>query len=417
MKFSSATVTALVASTAAMAHPVLLDRDGPKLESSCSNQTGVSAGAAYFITNQPDGNFIVGSDIGADGRVTFGDAIWAGGRGAHGLSSSVGPDPFFSQGAIKVSGKNVFTVNAGSNTATMFSINPKEPAKLKMIGQPVSTGGEFPVSVAISKQTGQVCVLNGGRVNGVNCFKQDPVLGLVQMDNTQRSLNLNQTTPATGPQGTVSHVIFSENGSQLLASVKGTPPTPGFIASWDVDAKTGVLSDNFTMSTPAQGGLLPFSMTVIPGKDAILATDAGVGFDIFNFQNGTTATSSIVPITGQKATCWSSFSSKTGNFYLTDVGTGTVTEVHVDGQLQGSIVNQYPQGNGSATIDNDVATINKKDFLYVMAAGDTSITVTSLDAPGKATPVQQFNFADEAKKNGVTIDANNLHGMTVFVGQ
>ena len=44
-------------------------------------------------------------------------------------------------------------------------------------------------------------------------------------------------------------------------------------------------------------------------------------------------------------------------------------------------------------------------FLYVMAAGDTSITVTSLDAPGKATPVQQFNFADEAKKNGVTIGA------------
>ena len=49
----------------------------------------------------------------------------------------------------------------------MFSINPSEPAKLKMVGQPVSTGGEFPVSITISKQTGQVCVLNGGTVNGV----------------------------------------------------------------------------------------------------------------------------------------------------------------------------------------------------------------------------------------------------------
>ena len=232
----------------------------------------------------------------------------------------------------------------------MFSINSKEPARLKMVGQPVNTGGEFPVSVAISKQSGQVCVLNGGRLNGVksvtnfllvlsypvtyselpdSCFKQDSKLGLVQMANTQRSLNLNQTTPATGPAGTVSHVIFNENGSQLLASVKGTPPTPGFIASWDVDATTGALSDSFTMSTPAQGGLLPFSMTVIPGKNAILATDAGVGFDIFSFQNNTAATSTIVPISGQKATCWSSFSKNTGNFYLTVCVTGFLHDVEL----------------------------------------------------------------------------------------
>jgi hypothetical protein len=142
------------------------------------------------------------------------------------------------------------------------------------------------------------------------------------MDNTQRSLNLNQTTPATGPPGSVSHIIFSEDGSQLLASVKGMPPTPGFIALWTVDAKTGALSANFVKSTPAQGGLLPFSMTIIPGKDAILATDAGVGFDIFNFRNNMTATSSVIPIAGQKATCWSSFSGKTGNYYLTVSVTG-----------------------------------------------------------------------------------------------
>jgi len=357
----------------------------------------------------------VGSDIGSDGKLTFKDAIWAGGRGAHGQTDPVGPDPFFSQGAIKVSGKNVFTVNAGSNTATMFSINKREPAKLKMVGQPVSTGGEFPVSVAISKQSGQVCVLNGGKVNGVNCFKQDPKLGLIQMDNTQRSLNLNQTTPATGPPGTVSHVIFNEDGSQLIASVKGSPPTPGFLATWDVDSKTGALSSDFTKVTPAAGGLLPFSMTVIPGKNAVLATDAGVGFDIFDFKNGKNASSSIVPINGQMATCWSSFSPKTGNFFLTDVGTAMVTEVNVDNQLKGSIVKQYAQGNGSATIDNDVATINNKDLLYVMAAGATSVMVMSLDAPGQATPLQQFNFADEAKKAGVKIDANNLQGMTVFV--
>ncbi|KAF8520536.1 hypothetical protein JB92DRAFT_2828142 [Gautieria morchelliformis] len=419
MKFSSATIAVFAASTAVWAGPVHFARDGGynATPPSCPIQNGQTAGAAYFITNDPDGNFIVGSDIGPDGKLTFKDAIWAGGRGAHGLPAPFGTDPFFSQGAIKVSGNNVFTVNyaqAGSNTATMFSIDPNEPAKLKMVGQPVSTGGEFPVSVTISKQSGQVCVLNGGRVNGVNCFKQDPKLGLIQLDNTQRSLNLNQTTPATGPPGTVSHVIFSENGSQLLASVKGVPPVPGFVALWDVDPKTGALSPNFTASTPT-GGLLPFSMTIIPGKDAILATDAGIGFEIFDFQNSSSATSSVVPIAGQKATCWSSFSSKTGNYYLTDVGTATLTEVHVDDQLQGSIVKQYPQGNGTATIDSDIVTINNKDFLYIMAAGETSILALSLDAPGKATPVQTFNFAVDAKNSGVSIESINLQGMAVFV--
>jgi hypothetical protein len=137
------------------------------------------------------------------------------------------------------------------------------------------------------------------------------------MDNTQRPLNINQTTPATGPAGSVSHVIFNEAGSQLLASVKGVPPVPGFIAVWDVDAKTGALSSDFTKVTPEAPGLLPFSMTIIPGKNAVLATDPGVGFAIFDFKNGKNASSSIVPINGQKATCWSSFSTKTGNFYLT----------------------------------------------------------------------------------------------------
>lgn len=299
----------------------------------------------------------------------------------------------------------------------MFSINKNDPAKLKMVGQPVSTGGEFPMSLTISHRSGQVCILNGGRVNGVNCFKQDPLLGLIQMDNTQRSLNLNLTSPPAGPAGSLSHIIFNEDGSQLLASVKGIPPVPGFVASWNVDPKTGALSEEFSRFTPGQGGGLPFGMAVIPGKNAILVTDPASGFDIFNINNGTSASSTIVPIKGQSDTCWAAFSNKTGNFYLTDIGTSMVTEVHVDDNLHGTIVNQYPQGNGTATIDDEVATINGQDFLYVMGAGATSIMVLSLEGPGQAKSVQRFNFKQVATKHGMTIDSNNVQGMAVFVPQ
>ncbi|KAF8182609.1 hypothetical protein BJ912DRAFT_977802 [Pholiota molesta] len=292
-----------------------------------------------------------------------------------------------------------------------------------MIGKPVGSGGEFPMSLTINKAGDTVCALNGGAINGVGCFKVDKTQGLVPIANTVRSLGLNQTTPATGPAGSASHIIFSEDNSQLIASVKGVPPQPGFLAVWDV-AADGSLSADFTSVAPQSGGLLPFSMTVIPGMNAILATDAGLGFDVFDFnavapvQGNATASgdrSSANAIAGQSATCWSSFSPKTGNFFLTDIGTSTITEVNVDANLKGTIVKQYPQAAGSATIDNDVATINGNDFLYVLAPNATSIDVLSLPAPGKAASIQKVDIAGPAKAAGITISANNLQGMTTFV--
>lgn len=36
-----------------------------------------------------------------------------------------------------------------------------------MIGSPIGSGGEFPVSVTINSAGDTVCALNGGAVNGV----------------------------------------------------------------------------------------------------------------------------------------------------------------------------------------------------------------------------------------------------------
>jgi hypothetical protein len=507
------------------------------------------AGAAYLITNEPSGNQIIAADINSDGTMTLRRAIDAGGIGAHGITDPNGPDPLFSQGAIKASaaGNIVAAVNSGSNTLAVFSINPADATNLQMIGQPVGSNGQFPMSLAINKAGNTVCALNGGEINGVSCFKVDKTAGLVPIANTVRSLNINQTTPATGPAGTASHVVFSEDNSQLIASVKGVPPTPGFIAVWDV-AADGSLSADFQSIAPASGGLLPFSMTVINGQNAILATDAGLGFDIFDLAaaassgasvdapvaddtaaassapssttgdaaaaadnstvvagnttdttgdstaaasnvtvaaraapgktavivggapvasnnapasastataatatasaddatasasnstvaatdatsastNSTVSTvdstgastgdrSSANAINGQSATCWSSFSSKTGNFFLTDIGTATITEVNVDANLKGTIVKQYPQAAGSGTIDNDVATVGQNDFLYVLAANASSIDVLALPAPGKAKNIQKVDIAGPAKAAGIKISAFNLQGMTTFI--
>jgi len=413
-------LSGLVSSTLVSSRPLFTRATGGTMV--MQGSSNLAAGAAYFITNQPEGNFVLTADIASDGQLTLISAVPAGGRGQHGDDGAAGPGPdgLFTQGSVKASasGKILATVNPGSNTLAVYAINPDMPSQISMIGNPVSSEGEFPVSLAINKDGNQVCVLNGGAVNGVNCYSVDSQLGLMAKPNTLRALNINQTTPANGPAGTVSHVVFTEDGKQLVASVKGVPPTPGFLAVWDM-ASDGSLSQDFTKVSPGKGGLLPFSMTAIPGTTALLATDAGVGFDIFDLSDVQKASNSskttVVPIDGQSATCWSSFSPKTGNFYLTDIGTSMVTEVNVDKNLKGSIVKQYPQKAGSATIDNDIASVNGNDFMYVLQPNSTSVQVLSLNAPGQAKGLQTLDIAGPAKQVGLTIDKANLQGMTTFI--
>ncbi|KAI0741672.1 hypothetical protein C8Q80DRAFT_1110493 [Daedaleopsis nitida] len=412
MLFSTAILTSvLAASTLVSAAP--MHRRGTKMMTSKTLLD--AAGAVYFITNEGDQNMIIAASINADGTLNLDRAVSTGGSGAHGLTDPNGPDGLFSQAAIKASAKGqvLATVNAGSGTISLFSIDPATPTNIQQIGNPISSEGEFPMSLAFNDEGSRLCVLNGGTVNGVNCYTVDKSSGLKPIANSLRSLSLNQTTPATGPAGSASQVLFTEDGKQLIASVKGVPPTPGFIAVWDVQ-DDGSLSADFKSIEPPSGGALPFSMTLIPGKNAVLATDPALGFDIIDLAGNS---SSAVKIDGQGATCWSSLSKKTGNFYLTDIGTSIVTEVSIDDKLKATIVKQYNQTAGSATIDNDIATIGDSDFLYVLSPNATSVDVLSLESAGNAKNIDKLDLAGPTKAAGVTINAFNLQGMTHFVSQ
>jgi hypothetical protein len=162
---------------------------------------------------------------------------------------------------------------------------------------------------------------------------------------------------------------------------------PGFLAAWDIKSD-GSLSTDFHASVPATGGLLPFSMTQIKGNDALLVTDPAIGFSIYDLSplsipHNTSATSSIVKVDGQKAICWSSFSPRTGNYYLSgehpllfkilclylarfeDAGSSAIIETSVSSQLQGSIVKQYTLAANSSTLDNAIASLPTKELVGI----------------------------------------------------
>ena len=164
----------------------------------------------------------------------------------------------------------------------------------------------------------------------------DKKLGLTAIPNTLRSLQLNQTYPPTGPPGTASQITFNNDETKLLVSVKGAPPASvGFIAMWDIAADHSLAAQPVMMPPPSGGGL-PFSFTPVPGQNAFVMTDPAVGALVLDLSGANKSVA--VPVSGQGANCWSTFSQKTGNYYLIDVGKNKVTELSVDKNLNASIV-------------------------------------------------------------------------------
>jgi hypothetical protein len=150
----------------------------------------------------------------------------------------------------------------------------------------------------------------------------------------------------------------------------------GFLAVWDINAD-GSLSTNFRT---VGGGVLPFSLNHIPGKNALVASDPGVGYDIFDLDSNARTAGVSVPIPKQGANCWSVYSKQSGNFYIIDVGTSTLTEVHVTSSLNSTIVKASPHYVAifaeimlifsqqysvapAGPIDSDVATIGKNEWV------------------------------------------------------
>ncbi|KAF8625254.1 hypothetical protein AX15_005477 [Amanita polypyramis BW_CC] len=306
---------------------------------------GEVKGAAYFMNNDPTGNYLFVADIGADAKVILSKAYYTGGKGGHGTGRF--NSALFSQGSIAATNHRtwhlniVILVNAGSNTVTAFEINPNKPSELKMLGRPVYSGGNFPISVAINKAGDMVCALNTGIINGVSCFRLDSHNGLIPLPNTTRFLGLHQTRIPSGPDMTASEVTFTEDGKKLVVAVKGLlddpKNNPGFIAIWDI-------YEDMSLSTefmPMIGGIWIWALTQVPGKNAFVGGDSATGVQIYNLDalaHNASARAQNLQVPGQIAICWSDYSKVTDNYYLVDLAVPSIDEIHLDANLNATIV-------------------------------------------------------------------------------
>ena len=268
-------------------------------------------------------------------------------------------------------------VNPGSNTLSMFDISSTDPTQLTQLGNPVSTLGDFPVSVSLSAKLSLACVANTGARAGVACLTMSPN-GLAPLDTALRPFTLNQTNPPSGPENTVSQTFFNADDSALITTVKGNPAVnnTGFLSVFPVI--NGAVSTSETRSSPAGTAVL-FGTALLPSSSDIFVTDASFGSATVSLDaNNVGSVVARTNITDQKATCWASFSDATGTAFVTDVAVNHLVEVDT---ATGTLINELNSDNGNPGM---IDLVSAGNFIYALSPGNSSVAaaVTVFDVSG-----------------------------------
>ena len=349
--------------------------------SASSDDTALeNAKAVYLLSNDPIANSVIAMLVAKDGTLSDGSTTPTGGRGASGIDGKTNdtamPDALFSQSALKVDGNLLVAVNAGSNSLSMMIISSDDPTKLTMVGKPVSTLGEFPVSVAVSAKNSMACVANTGANAGLACFNATAQTGLTPISKSLIEFPIGQTTPPVGPTNTVSQTLFNEDQTMLLTTVKGDPTknNTGFLSMLPI--AQGVPATQDTRSSPAGTAVL-FGSAIIPGTNNLFATDASFGAATISLDAQPKVLSKAT-IGDQKATCWATISPLTKTAFVTDVAVNHLVEIDPGpGEIKHSV--NLPNANPGMI---DLVAAGKMVYALSPGNGTTKAAVAVMDVSG-----------------------------------
>jgi len=288
----------------------------------------------------------------------------------------------------------------------MFSIDEADPYHPTMVGDPVSTVGTFPQSVAYSPKhatgkshasivcstlTAPACVLNGGTVPGIACFSVKKSKGLHPIGRF-RPIALNQTDPPLGPGGTVSDIRFNPSETALFAAVKSDIGTiPGFIYAYPIDL-FGSISTTPIVSRPADL-IVDFGFSFLGHDSRGVVADATYGASIIEISP--TLEVNVVhktTVPNQGAICWTVYSSFYDAIYLMDLVNSNITVLDPKtGAIKGTIA-QATSALGSAD------TFIDREWLYVLKSNPSISVIGDLGNIGKQ--VQSFDLSSLGSRQG-----------------
>lgn len=219
---------------------------------------------------------------------------------------------------------------------------------------------------------------------------------------TLRQIDLNQTTPPTGPANTLSQVFFSNDETILFTIIKGNgnKNSTGSLGAFSVNSDacgTASVSRQGTTSF-LNGTSIVFGSMTIPNSNNLFVTDATFGALVLSV-NPLSELATVVDestIAGQKATCWVTISPATNTAFVTDVLVDRLVELSLtDASVIGSPIDLSANGD-PGLVDIQAAG----NFLYALSPGNgTTMPAVTVVNVFSRQQVQHFELADLGMSN------------------
>ena len=340
--------------------------------------------AVFVQTDNTAGNQIVAYHREGDGALTFVATYDTGGLGGI-LNGSVS-DHLASQGSLTYDPVNelLYAVNAGSNTVSVFSVKGDSLS----LQQVISSGGQFPVSVAVHGDVVYVLnALGGGSVQGyvyVTSFGR-----LIPFPASNRNLGLTIPTDTTQFTHTPGQVSFSPDGSQLVVTTKANGN--------DIDVfHVGPFGDLSTAPVVnPEPGTVPFAVT-FDGAGHLVVANAGTNaLSTFALRPDGTTTLLDAVGTGAAATCWVALAR--GFLYASNTGSATVSAFASSASGTLSLLGSSPTDPGTV----DASATANGNYLYVQTGGNGVVDGFHVGVDGGLTPEGSVTVPGAAGGEGI----------------
>jgi 6-phosphogluconolactonase (cycloisomerase 2 family) len=348
-----------------------------------ASQAASTEGPVFVQTDNLSGNSVVAYDAGANGTLTQAATYATGGLGGQ-LGGSV-TDHLGSAGSLTYDPQHnlLFAVNAGSNTITVFSVSGDKLTREQVI----SSGGDFPVSVAAND--GIVYVLNardGGSLQGyaVNGTQLDLI------SSWHRDLGLS-TSGSPEFVNTPGEVLFTFNGLGLIVTTKN--------ASNALDV-FGVVGSGDLSATPVVDslpGTLPFSATFDLSGELIVAEAGANAISSFSLNSDGTLTAVGKTPTGQSTSCW--VVSDGYADFIANNGSGTISGF--DDNPGGALTALGNTPTDSGTTDPVVSPDGH--YLYVQTGAGGIVDEFAVNANDSLTKIGSVTVPGDVGGQGIVV--------------
>jgi 6-phosphogluconolactonase len=353
---------------------------GPALAKSKSHKSGkVDLNAVYTETNNVNANSIVVFKRHANGTLSFSQKVLTGGKGAND-QPPFGFQVVDSSDSMRLSsdGLLLFAVNSGDNSVSSFRVTAHG---LKLVSHK-SSGGSFPVSLAVSGDLLYVLNEKSGNIAGLRFSSFGR---LTPIRHSSQPLSPSGGAPA---DGAAAQIGFAPGGHVLNVTIRLTNTIDSF------KMKPNDTPGSAVPTTTPTGAHNPFGFTY-QGAHHLIVTNADAAdtpmFSHSSVSSYSIAGTSLSPITpnllsGGAATCWVVLTNNQRYAFASNTGSGgTPDAISIFSVASSGALTLTGHAPATAGFTSDLGLSSDSRYLYVLLPSNVVNPFTATQAPAPAT--------------------------------